>query len=132
MSYAMVALQERAQLSADTFCRSLFSPRTARRREKTVRHSHPDASPPHPRLNIGSFYRPRDHEVSPFFKIVRDRFDDSKHRMCEEHAGGARRAATGMVAVNLSGYTRNGIRKGQDSPLFRPIMDFKSGKVPRD
>jgi hypothetical protein len=22
--------------------------------------------------------------------------------------------------------------EGQDSPLFRPIMDFKSGKVPRD
>jgi len=32
------------------------------------------------RLDAGSpprkFYRPRDHETSPFFKIVRDRFDD--------------------------------------------------------
>jgi hypothetical protein len=71
MSYAVVALQEHAQLSADTFCRSFVQP-MARRRGKTVRHSQPDASPPHPRLNIVSFYRPRDHESSPFFKIVRD------------------------------------------------------------
>jgi hypothetical protein len=24
----------------------------------------------------GKFYRPRDHEASPFFKIVRNRFDE--------------------------------------------------------
>jgi hypothetical protein len=63
----------------------------------------------------GTFYRLRGHEASPFLKIVRDRFDDSKHRMCEEHAGGARRAATGMVAVNSSGCILNGTRSGTDT-----------------
>ena len=89
MSYAVVALQEHAQLSADTFCRSFVQP-TARRRGKTVRHSQLGASPPHPRLNIGSFYRPRDHESSPFFKIVRDRFDEFERvypERYQEHYG---------------------------------------------
>jgi len=36
------------------------------------------ASPPIPRVprTVGKFYHPRDHEASPFFRIVRDHFDE--------------------------------------------------------
>jgi len=80
-----------------------------------ARHSKPSVLKQCPRPKLGTFYRPRDHEASPFFKIVRDRFDDSKHRMCEEHGEAARRAATWMVAVNSSEYIRKSIRNVTDT-----------------
>jgi hypothetical protein len=75
MSHAVVGLQEHAEAAADAFCRR-FIPPPARRRGRTVRHSRPGFSGQSPRPRLGKFYRPRDHEASPFFKIVRDRFDE--------------------------------------------------------
>jgi hypothetical protein len=48
-----------------------------RKQRHITRHSHANSTPPgKPRLKIGKFYRPRDHEASPFFKIVRHQFDE--------------------------------------------------------
>jgi hypothetical protein len=73
MSYAITALQEHAQAAADVFCQRSAKP-PARMRVRTVRHSRPCVPTQHPRPRIGKFYRPRNHEASPFFKIVRDRY----------------------------------------------------------
>ena len=77
MSHALAALQQHADTAAESFWSRSGQP-PARRRGKAVRHSRPDDPPPHPRQRpkIGGFYRPRDHEASPFFKIVRDYFDE--------------------------------------------------------
>jgi hypothetical protein len=32
--------------------------------------------PNNAKKQVGKFYRPRDHETSPFFKVVRDHFDE--------------------------------------------------------
>jgi hypothetical protein len=75
MSHAVVGLQERAEVAADAFC-SRFIPPSARRRGRIVRQSRSSFSGQSPRPKTGRFYRPRDHEVSPFFKVVRNRFDE--------------------------------------------------------
>ena len=77
MSHTLAALQQHVDTAAESFCRRSGQPPT-RRRGKAVRHSRHVDSPPHPRPRpkIGGFYRPRDHEASPFFKIVRDHFDE--------------------------------------------------------
>jgi hypothetical protein len=119
MSYAVVALQEHAQLSADTFCRSFVQP-TSRRRGKAVRQSRPDVSPPHPRpkpcperhRRIGTFYRPRDHEASPFFKIVRDRFDEFERMYPERYQ-------------NRYGYWRPVIRSSIDK-FIKPVVSLSN------
>ena len=76
MSHALAAFQENAAVAADAFCRRFVQP--PRKRGKAVRHNRHVDTPPHPRQRpkIGGFYRPRDHEASPFFKIVRDNFDE--------------------------------------------------------
>jgi hypothetical protein len=56
------------------------------------------------------FCCPRNHET-PFFKVVRDHFDDSKHWMCEEHDEVAQRAAPRTGTVNLRKYIPSGIRQ---------------------
>ena len=73
MSHAVVALQEHADSAADAFCRRFVKP--PRRHGKAIRHNRPCIQR-HPRPKIGKFYRPRDHAASPFFKIVRDNFDE--------------------------------------------------------
>jgi hypothetical protein len=83
MSYAVVALQEHAATVADAFCRR-SEPAPSRKGQQNVRNSQRCVRTEHPRpktcperrRRIGTFYRPRDHEASPFFKIVRDRFDE--------------------------------------------------------
>ena len=84
MSGSLPALQEHAQAASDDFCGRYIKPPKRNRRHAGT-HTHFDNTSPSPRPAPGKFYRPRNHEASPFFKIVRDHFDDSKHRRCEEH-----------------------------------------------
>ena len=76
MSGSLPALQEHAQSSADAFCRRYVKP-PARKQQHALRQSPPGSTPSDkPRPKVGAFYRPRDHESSPFFKVVRDQFDE--------------------------------------------------------
>lgn len=111
MSHAITALQEHAEAAADAFCRRFVKP-LARKRGKAVQHSRPDASPPHSRPKIGRFYRSRDHEASPFFKIVRDRFDEFERAYPERYQ-------------ELCGYWRPVIRSSIDK--FLKCGDLKEG-----
>jgi hypothetical protein len=73
VSGTLPALQENAATAAEAFCRRYVLPAKRRRR---VAHAHCDSKPTRAsRPKPGAFYRPRNHEASPLFKIVRDRFD---------------------------------------------------------
>ena len=77
MSHTVTALQEHIQAAADAFCQRAGQPSSRRRRHAAWRSQPYSAAPHHPRpAKVGKFYRPRDHEASPFFKIVRDHFDE--------------------------------------------------------
>jgi Putative transposase/Transposase zinc-binding domain len=75
MSHALAAIQEQAETAADAFCRRSEIP-PSRKRRRTTWHSQPCSPTERPRPRTGKFYRPRDHAASPFFKIVRDHFDE--------------------------------------------------------
>jgi len=75
MSHALAAIQENAAAPGDAFCRR-YEPQASRKRRRIAFRTQPNTPTRHPRPKIGSFYRPRDHEASPFFKIVRDHFDE--------------------------------------------------------
>ncbi len=76
MSHALAAIQEQAETAADAFCRR-FEPQPPRKKRGGIScRTQPNTHARHPRPKPGSFYRPRDHEASPFFKIVRDHFDE--------------------------------------------------------
>ena len=68
MSYVVAALQDHAQTAADAFC-SRYA-QTPARKGGIVRHSKPGVLKQCPRPKPSAFYRLRDHEASPFFKIV--------------------------------------------------------------
>jgi predicted RNA-binding Zn-ribbon protein involved in translation (DUF1610 family) len=76
MSVSLPALQEQAQAAADAFCQRYAQPRARKGRRSAGQSSPRDAPHRNPQPKIGKFYRPRDHEASPFFKIVRDHFDE--------------------------------------------------------
>jgi hypothetical protein len=75
MSGSLPALQEQAQAAADAFCERYVQPLAKRTAARRQYRSH-DASSHDPPAKIGKFYRRRDHEASPFFKVVRDYFDE--------------------------------------------------------
>ena len=76
MSGSLPALQENAAAAAEAFCRRYVLP-PKRRRRRAGAHAHCDRKPiPASRPKSGKFYRPRDHEASPFFKVVRGYFDE--------------------------------------------------------
>ena len=76
MSGSLPGLQENAAVAAETFCqRYVQPPKRSRRHTGThAQYDIPGLTRQRPRL--GKFYRPRDHEASPFFKVVRDYFDE--------------------------------------------------------
>jgi len=76
MSGSLPALQENAAVAAEAFCQRYVQPPKRRRRRVGTRAQGHIAAPPRPRPIPGKFYRPRDHEASPFFKVVRDYFDE--------------------------------------------------------
>ena len=76
MSGSLPALQEQAQAAADAFCKRYVQPHSRKGRQ-SARQSHSrEASTHDSHAKIGKFYRRRDHEASPFFKVVRDYFDE--------------------------------------------------------
>jgi hypothetical protein len=76
MSGSLPGLQENAAVAAEAFCQRYVQP-PKRRRRRVGTHAQCDiASALRSRPKPGKFYRPRDHEASPFFKIVRDYFDE--------------------------------------------------------
>ena len=75
MSGSLHALQDHAQVASDSFCARYVKP-SKRNRRHAGTHTHFDNTSSSPRPASGKFYRPRDHEASPFFKIVRDHFDE--------------------------------------------------------
>jgi hypothetical protein len=84
LSGTLAALQDLAQTAADAFCRRYVQPRSRKGRQHAGQYRSRDASShdppaktcPERRRRIGKFYRRRDHEASPFFKVVRDYFDE--------------------------------------------------------
>ena len=78
MSASLPALQEQAQAAADAFCRRYIQPprRKTRSKSGSTRSRHGNPSAPRTSSSSGKFYRPRDHEASPFFKIVSEHFDE--------------------------------------------------------
>jgi ribosomal protein S27E len=84
LSGTLAALQDLAQTAADAFCRRYVQPRSRKGRQHAGQcrsrdassHDPPAKTCPERRRRIGKFYRRRDHEASPFFKVVRDYFDE--------------------------------------------------------
>src|SRR4030042_3209668 len=76
MSHSLAALQENALASADAFCQRFIQPPKQKRRQAVWQSQPCLPKSQFPRPKIGTFYRPRDHEASPFFKVVRERFAD--------------------------------------------------------
>jgi len=76
MSHSLPALQENALADAEAFCqRYIPPPKKKQRRILRLKKSGTSQSQ-HPRKNTGTFYQHRDHAASPFFKVVREYFDD--------------------------------------------------------
>jgi hypothetical protein len=75
MPSSLPALQEHAQAASDDFCARYKKP-PKRNRPHASTHTHFDNTSSSLRPAPGKFYRPRDHEASPFFKIVREHFDE--------------------------------------------------------
>jgi hypothetical protein len=69
MSGTLPALQGHAQAASDDFCARYKKP-PKRNRPHASTHTLFDNTSSGPRPAPGKFYRPRDHEASPFFKIV--------------------------------------------------------------
>ena len=76
MSGSLPALQQLVESASDAFCQRYIKP-SRRKRHRTNLRVGPEKTPSF-RKNVapGKFYRPRDHAASPFFKVVRDTFDE--------------------------------------------------------
>jgi len=77
MSGSLSALQEHASVAAEAFCQRYVQP--PKRSQRCVgAHAQQCESKPLPgsRRKSGTFYRPRDHEASPLFQVVREYFDE--------------------------------------------------------
>ncbi len=122
---AVVALQEHAQTAADAFCsRDVQSPK---RKSGIVRHNKTVVLKqcprptcllkPRRRQEPGSFYRPRNHEASPFFKIVRDRFDEFERVYPERYQ-------------ERYGYWRPVIRSSVDK-ILKPVVSLSNHAAAR-
>jgi hypothetical protein len=74
VSHLLPIHQAHAEQKATAFCQR-YVQQPSRKRPQTGRQSSSGSRPSaKPSLKIGKFYRPRDHEASPFFRIVRDHF----------------------------------------------------------
>jgi hypothetical protein len=69
-------LQDNAAVAAEAFCQRYVQP-PKRNRRRAGTYAQYDSPPTlRSRPNPGKFYRPRDHEASPFFQVVREHFDE--------------------------------------------------------
>ena len=76
MSHSLAALQDNALAAADAFCQRFIPPPKRKRRQQVLPRQSIGPGIRHPKPKIGTFYRPRDHEASPFFKVIRERFEE--------------------------------------------------------
>jgi hypothetical protein len=76
MSHSLPALQENALAAADAFCQRFIPPPKRKRQKPVLLNKQTGPESQHAKAKAGSFYRPRNHEASPFFKVVRQRFDE--------------------------------------------------------
>ena len=76
MSGSLPALQDQAAAAAEAFWQRYVQP-PKRSQRRAGAQAQCDSKPsPDSRPKPGKFYRPRDHEASPFFKVVHDYFDE--------------------------------------------------------
>jgi hypothetical protein len=75
VSGSLPELQQQAQVRADEFCGRFPKPRRGKLKKPSGTRS---AATPEskPKAKHGSVYRARNPESSPFFQLVRDRFDE--------------------------------------------------------
>ena len=87
MSGSLPELQQQAQERAGEFCARYVKPRRVGGRKGCGR-SPVDTPARRPQAKPGSFYRPRDHEASPFFQVVREYFDEFEKVYAERYQKG--------------------------------------------
>ena len=75
MSHSLPALQENALRAADAFCKRYIPPPKKKQRRVPRLKQSATLQRQDRRKNTDTFYQPRDHKASPFFKVVRDNFD---------------------------------------------------------
>jgi predicted RNA-binding Zn-ribbon protein involved in translation (DUF1610 family) len=76
MSGSLPGLQENAAVAAETFCQRYVQP-PKRRRRLAGAHTQCNTAPAHRSRSMpAKFYRPRDHEASPLFQVVREHFTE--------------------------------------------------------
>lgn len=75
MSRSLPVLQDNALRGADEFCQRYIPPKKKQRRVQRQKQPTIQQSKQQPQKNTGAFYKPRNHEASPFYKLVRDNFD---------------------------------------------------------
>lgn len=75
MSGSLPRLQEQALHRSDEFCARYVKPRRSHGR-KADRAAVGAALATRPQAKPALFYRPRDHEASPLFQVVREHFDE--------------------------------------------------------
>lgn len=75
MSGSLPQLQEQALHRSDEFCARYIKPRR-RHGRKAGRATVGAALATRPQAKPAAFYRPRDHEASPLFQVVREHFDE--------------------------------------------------------
>ena len=93
MSRSLPALQEHARAASDAFCQRYDKPSRRKRRRNSRQTIEAVAPPnkqrpkacPEQRRRGSTVYRPRDHETSPFFRLVRERFDDFESAYPEKY-----------------------------------------------
>jgi hypothetical protein len=87
VSRSLPQLQQQAQERAEEFCARYVKPRRSKGR-KTGSASSGDTPAKRPQARPDSFYRPRDHEASPFFQVVRECFDEFERTYPERYQKG--------------------------------------------
>ena len=120
MSRSLPALQEHARAASDAFCQRYDKPSRRKRRRNSRQTIEAVAPPnkqrpkacPEQRRRGSTVYRPRDHETSPFFRLVRERFDDFESAYPEKYQ-------------ERYGYWRPVIRSSIDK--FMKCGDLKEG-----
>lgn len=111
MSRSLPQLQQQASERADEFCaRYVKSRRRAGR--KAGRAGADDSPARRPQPKSPAFYRPRDHEASPLFQVVREHFDEFERVYPERYQKG-------------HGYWRPVVRTSVDK--FVKCGDLKEG-----
>jgi hypothetical protein len=115
VSGSLPALQDQAQAAADAFCKRYVQPRSRKGRQCAGQSRSREASSHDLPAKIGKFYRRRDHEASPFFKVVRDYFDEFERVYPERYQ-------------KAYGYWRPVVRSSIDK-FMKPVVSLSNHAV---